>query len=350
MKAFRYYGPRDVKLEDIPVPEIGEDEVLVAVKASGICGTDVKTYLRGHPKIPPGVVLGHEVAGVVEVSQHQKFKAGDRVVVAPYASCFKCTTCQRGHYSLCENLFEAYMDPGGFAEFVRVPKRIVEKGTLIIPDNLDFSFAALTEPLACCVHGLEALDIQKGQSLLIVGDGPMGLLQAALGRHLGASPVILSGITSDRLLVAQELADIVIDTAKNSVSEEIFSISPKGIDKVIVSVGEVSVAQASLPLIRKGGAINLFAGMPKDSQIYEKSKRIQKTVEGKITRYRNLLQRIQNYLKIRHVVSHNPKVGGSNPPPATIHRIKRRKRLRRFFLSETTITLISASVLSPSKL
>jgi len=267
MKAFRYYGSHDAKIEEIPIPEIGAYEILVAVKACGICGTDVKTYLRGHPKIRPGTVLGHEVAGVIAVSKHPRFKTGDRVVVAPYTPCLECEACKRGHYSLCENLFDTLMDPGGFAEYVRVPKRIVDQGVFNISETLDFTIATLTEPLACCVHGLEALNIQAGQSLLIIGDGPMGLLQAVLGKKLGASPIILSGMIPERLEVASRVADVVIDASKQDLAEEISQLSPGGADKVIVSVGEVSVAQNALPLVRKGGTINLFAGMPNGAQI-----------------------------------------------------------------------------------
>ncbi len=274
MKAFRYYGSRNAKFEEVPIPEIGPDEILVAVKASGICGTDVKTYLRGHPLIPPGTVLGHEAAGVVETSQHPKFKPGDRVVVAPYAPCLECATCQRGHYSLCENLFATPMDPGAFAEYIRIPKRILDQSVFHIPETLDFAIAALTEPLACCVHGLEALDVQAGQSLLVIGDGPMGLLQATLGKAMGADPVILSGMMPERLKIAREIADVVFDVSKQDLTEEIARLSKGGIDNVIVSVGDVAVAQDALPLVRKGGTINLFAGMPKGSQITLDANRI----------------------------------------------------------------------------
>jgi len=274
MKAFRYYGAHDAKIEEIPVPEIGLEEILVAVKASGICGTDVKTYLRGHAMIPPGTVLGHEAAGVVAASQHPMFKRGDRMVVAPYAPCLECETCHRGHYSLCENLFATLMDPGAFAEYIRVPKRIADKAVFHIPETLDFAIAALTEPLACCIHGLDALDIQAGQSLLVIGDGPMGLLQALLGKAFGASPVIMSGMMPERLKIAREVADIVFDASKQDLAEEFSRLSAGGIDKVMVSVGDVAVAQDVLPLVRKGGAINLFAGMPKGAQITLDANRI----------------------------------------------------------------------------
>ena len=211
MKALRYFGPGKVAVEEMPAPAIGPDELLVAIAACGICGTDVKTYLRGHPKIPPGAVLGHEMAGTVIASNSARFAPGQRVVVAPYAPCLQCDTCRRGYFSLCDNLFAEYPDPGGFSELLRVPRRIVEQGVLALPDQLDDVTATLTEPLACCLHGLEAIDVQAGQSLLIIGDGPMGLLHALLARQLGVAPILLSGMTPQRLAFARQVADHVIE-------------------------------------------------------------------------------------------------------------------------------------------
>lgn len=267
MKAARYHGPRSITIESLPEPICGDGEVLLTMKACGICGTDVKTYIRGHPLIPPGSVLGHEVAGVVVETQHPDFAIGDRVVVAPYAPCLSCEACRRGHYSLCENLFESSMDPGGFAEMVRVPRRIADQALFKLPDHLDFMTASLTEPLACCIHGLEALDLRAGQSLLIMGDGPMGLLQAVLGKALGASPVILSGITPHRLDFARQVADVVIDVSAQNLTSELNHRTPYGPEQIIVSVGNADVVQEALQLVAKGGAVNIFAGMPKDAML-----------------------------------------------------------------------------------
>jgi len=265
MKAARYYGPGKLGIEELPPPQIADGEVLVAMKACGICGTDVKTYVRGHPLIPPGSVLGHEIAGVVAASEHPAFKAGDRVVVGPYAPCFSCTMCRRGHFSLCENLWESSLEPGGFAEMIRVPRRIADQVLLKIANDVSFNTAALTEPLACCIHGLEALDFQAGQSLLVIGDGPMGLLQAALGKALGASRVILCGMTPDRLRFAAQVADQVIDSAKQELATVVHDLLPAGPDKVLVSVGSVDLVLQALQIAGKGGAVNIFAGMPKDA-------------------------------------------------------------------------------------
>lgn len=268
MKAFRYYGPGDGRKEELPVPEIGPGEVLIKVRASSICATDVKTLKRGHPKIKPGSVLGHEVAGeIVKLNDVSLWKEGQKVVVAPYAPCGTCSQCQRGHFSLCNFLFDEALDPGGFSEYVRVPARIVQKGLIALPENTSFVEGCLAEPLACCVHGLDRLDIQKGESLLVVGDGPMGLFQVQLGKLAGAEPVILAGATPERLKFAAAIADVVIDVKHESVHEVIERLSDDGMDKVMVSVGLVEVAQDSLSLVGKGGTINLYAGLPRDSKI-----------------------------------------------------------------------------------
>ena len=211
--------------------------------------------------------MGHEMAGTITASNNPRFSAGQRVVVAPYAPCLNCETCQRGYYSLCDNLFTTLPEPGGFAETLRVPKRIVEQGVFPIPDGLDTITATLTEPLACCLHGLEAIDVQPGQSLLIVGDGPMGLLQAVLGNEMGAEPVILSGATPHRLAHAHQVADVVVDASTTDLAAVMAESMPNGVDKIMLSVASENIIQAAFPLLRKGGAINLFAGMPSDSTV-----------------------------------------------------------------------------------
>ncbi len=268
MKALKYAGPGQAEVEDMPTPTSGPGEVVIAVRACGVCATDVKTYMRGHPKIRPGSVLGHEIAGlVVEANGAAGLRAGDRVAVAPYVPCGGCSQCARRRYSLCEHLFDVRLEPGGFSEFLRAPQPIVTSGLLALPDGLSFVEASFTEPLACCLHGMEMLNLRAGESLLIVGDGPMGLLQAELGRLFGASPIILSGMMPERLAHAARVADRVIDAQREDVAAAVRSLTGAGADKVMVSVGAAAAAQAALSLVRKGGAINLFAGMPSEAQL-----------------------------------------------------------------------------------
>ncbi len=264
MKSLKYYGPGSVQLEEVPVPGVQNGEVLVAVESCGVCATDVKTFLRGHPKIRPGSGLGHEISGVVvEAPQSSVWRPGMRVTVAPYVPCGLCLQCQRRRYSLCPNLFNDLLDPGGFSEFVRVPTRLAAQGMIALPASLPSSASCFAEPVACCLHAFSSIQVTASDSLVIIGDGVMGLLQAEIGRSLGAHPIILSGMTPERMAVARGVADFVVDARHEDVKEIVLrETNGEGADKVLVSVADVRAAQTAMTLVRKGGAINLFAGMP----------------------------------------------------------------------------------------
>jgi L-iditol 2-dehydrogenase len=268
MKVLRYYQPGKVEVEEAALPVAGLGEVLVKVHACGVCATDIKTYLRGHPKFKPGSVLGHEISGeVVESNQAAGWRPGMRVAVAPYSPCYACDQCARGNYTQCERLMDEAVDPGGFSEYVRVSPRLVKYGLVELPENLSVLDAALAEPLACCFHGLEALKAGPQDSLLIIGDGVMGLLQAETARAMGVSKIILSGMTPARLARAKMIADVVIDASREDVYGAVQAASPGGAHKVLVSVGSGEVAQSAFQLVHKGGIINLFAGLPKDTEL-----------------------------------------------------------------------------------
>ncbi|MGD0979299.1 MAG: zinc-dependent dehydrogenase [Candidatus Bathyarchaeia archaeon] len=271
MKTAVYYGPRDVRIEEKEVPEIGDKELLVKVHACGVCGTDVKTVLRGHPLIKPPAVLGHEIAGEIvrigrDVTEHRK---GERVVVAPYVPDGTCYYCLRGRYTLCTGLYEESPTPGGFAEFVKVPPNIVKKGTLEIPNTVSYEEAALTEPLACCLHGIEECHVGVGDCVAIVGDGPIGLMHLQLARVKGATKIILSGQLDDRLRLAEELgASVAVnETEENPVKKVMDETNNRGGDAVIVAVGSVAAVEQGLKLVRKGGIVNLFGGFPGQSEL-----------------------------------------------------------------------------------
>ena len=263
MKVARYLGPGSLAIEEMPVPTIADGEVLVKVRACGVCGTDVKTYVRGHPRIGPGSVLGHEVAGEVVESRHPRFSPGQRVALGPYAPCGRCAACRRGRFSLCSELGSAFAEPGGFAEYVKVPRRLADLVMFAIPETMSFELASLAEPLACCVHGLEALSMPQGASLLIVGDGPMGLMQASIAAAFGAGHVVVAGATTHRLEVAAELADATIDVNKTTLVEAARKHFPDGPDAVMVSVASQQALGEAMELVADGGAVNVFAGMPK---------------------------------------------------------------------------------------
>ncbi len=269
MKALRYYQPGKIEIEEMSPPAINPGEILVKAQACGICATDIKTYLRGHPKFTAGIVLGHEMTGVIEeVNQVEGWQPGMRVAVAPYVPCYECDQCLRGNYTQCEHLMEQAADPGGFAEYVRVPPRLIKYGLAHIPDHLSTIDASLSEPLGCVLHGLEALKIEPRDTLLIIGDGTMGLLQAEAARASGVGRIILSGMTPDRLARAAKIADVVIDAGKEDVYAAVQKVAPGGANKVLVSVGSGEVAQSAFRLVHRGGIINLFAGLPRDTELH----------------------------------------------------------------------------------
>jgi L-iditol 2-dehydrogenase len=271
LKAAVYYGPKDVRLEEKEVPEISDKELLIKVHTCGVCGTDVKTVMRGHPLIKPPTVLGHEVAGeIVKMGKEVKErKIGEKIVVAPYVPDGTCYYCLHGKYTLCERLYEESLTPGGFAEFVKVPPNIVKKGTLKIPEGISYEEAALTEPLACCLHGIEECHVGVGDSVAIVGDGPIGLMHLQLARAKGALKVILSGQLDERLTLAKKLgASITInETEENPVERVLEETEGRGADAVIVAVGSVAAADQGLKLARKGGIVNFFGGFPGQSEL-----------------------------------------------------------------------------------
>ena len=266
MQVLRYVEPGRVDLQQAPTPEIGEGELLLRVDVCGICATDVKTFLKGHARIEAGRVLGHEIVGTVAQSRTPEWGVGQQVTVAPYVPCLDCAWCARGQYTLCENLFRDRAQPGGFAEYVRLPSPIVERGVFAIPEGMEPEAAAFAEPLGCSLHGLRKLSSEPGQSLLVIGDGTMGLLQAGLGRAIGLEPVMVSGVTDSRLAFAERLADVVIDAR----TEDVASVAARhtagqGPDNVMVSVPLEEAIATGLAAVRRGGTLNLFAGFPKGS-------------------------------------------------------------------------------------
>ncbi|MCK4478211.1 zinc-dependent dehydrogenase [Candidatus Bathyarchaeota archaeon] len=271
MKAAVYYGLKDVRLEEVEAPRVRDGEILVKVYVCGICATDVKTVVRGHPLIKPPAVLGHEVTGEIvktgkNVTGHKK---GDRVVIAPYVPCSACYYCLHEQYTLCSRLFEGTLVPGGFAEFVKVSSNIVEKGILEIPGNVSYEEAALTEPLACCLHGMEECKVKVCDSVAIVGDGPIGLMHLQLANLMGAGKTIVSGQLDERLKVARELgADVTVnETMEDPVKKVIQETGDRGADVVIVAVGSLLAAEQGIRLARKGGVVNLFGGYPAGSEL-----------------------------------------------------------------------------------
>lgn len=272
MKAIRFYAPNDIRYEEVETPELDEGEILVKVKAALTCGTDVKTFKRGHPvlikKVPSG--FGHEFSGIVEKTAPgvKNLKIGDRVVCANSAPCGVCFFCEKGQEELCENLD---LLNGAYAQYIKIPKRIVEKNTLILPDNLSFEEAAFTEPLSNVIHGLSKMPIEKGDTVGIIGIGPIGLMFAALVKLKGARVIVL-GRNPIKLKAAKEFAhaDKIVDISKNPDYDDIvlsFTDNGRGLDFAIECVGLPEIWEKMFNLTRKGGYVHFFGGCKKDSKV-----------------------------------------------------------------------------------
>lgn len=210
MRVAMYYNNRDVRLQELPRPQIGPGELLVKVLASGICGTDVMEWYR-IKKAP--LVLGHEITGeIVEIGEGiERYKTGGRIFVSHHIPCNTCRYCLSGHHTACETLHTTNYDPGGFAEYIRVPRLNVDRGVFLLPKEVSFEDGTFIEPLACVVRGQRVARLQPGQSVLILGSGVSGLLHLLLARALGAGRVITTDVNEYRLKAAQKFgADAAI--------------------------------------------------------------------------------------------------------------------------------------------
>lgn len=262
MRALRYGGPGQLALEDMPrpVPKVGD--LLVEIAACGICATDVKTFMRGHPKIKPGSVLGHEMTGIA-ATDAGPIRKGNRVAIAPYAPCGKCRDCRRGQPLLCAFLFDRTPTPGGFSDFLNVPAELVADLVVNVPEKLSLVHATLAEPVACCINALERARVGDGDTVIILGDGPMGLIQAEAAKAMGAARVVITGMTPHRLAHARKFADDVVDvSAHPEVTVRLRQTLPQGADVVLVSIASPEAGTQAFDLVARGGVIDLFAGTP----------------------------------------------------------------------------------------
>ena len=279
MKAVRFYAPNDIRYEEVKVPDLKEGEILVKVEAALTCGTDVKTFKRGHPvlikKVPSG--FGHEFSGIVAKTDEtvSNFKEGDRVVCANSAPCGECFYCRRGEFELCENLD---LLNGAYAQYIAIPRRIVEKNTLIIPKNLSFAQAAFSEPLSNVMHGIAKTPINKGDTVGVVGIGPIGLMFAYLAKLKGAK-VIAMGRNPLKLKMAHEFAhaDVVIDLKQYPDPVEFiknYTEEGRGLDVAIECVGLPAMWEKMFSIVRKGGYVHLFGGCASGTSVNIDTRRL----------------------------------------------------------------------------
>ncbi len=259
MRAAFYYNNSDVRVQEVPTPQIGGGELLVKVEASGICGSDVMEWYR-IKKAP--LVLGHEIAGtVVEAGADVKrFKAGDRVTVAHHVPCNTCRFCLAGNHSVCDTLRATNFDPGGFAEFVRVPSINADRGVFKLPDTMTFDEGTFSEPLGCVVRGLRAARMEPGKTVLVIGSGMAGLLNIRLAKALGAGSVAATDINGFRLEAAKRSgADTVLkaDSDVPALVKEAFG--GRLADIVVVCAAKDSAIAQALKSVERGGTVLFFA-------------------------------------------------------------------------------------------
>jgi L-iditol 2-dehydrogenase len=268
MKAVVYHAPGDVRVEDVPAPDCGDGELLVKVDACAVCGTDLKSYHHGNPRIKAPLVMGHEFTGRVEKigPGARGFDLGQRVVMATSISCGQCTYCRRGWTNLCTRLAPmGFTYPGGMAEYTVIPSLALANGHVIpVPPEVPAPQAALAEPLSCAVNSAENCQIATGDTVVVLGAGPMGLMNVCVARGLGAGRVILSEVSPLRLAQARQFD---VDILVNTLQEDLPAIVKQatgglGADVVIVAAPAAPPQELALQLVRKRGTVCLFASLP----------------------------------------------------------------------------------------
>lgn len=305
MKAAFYYEPKVLKVENVDVPKITDDEILVKMRASAVCGTDLRIFNYGHFKINPGErrVLGHEIAGdIVEMGKNvEGFKVGMRVALPPNIGCGICPMCIQGYNQLCPD-YEAFgisLD-GGFEEYIRVPHEAITRGNIIqIPENMSYIEAALTEPFSCTYNAFNAIGTRPGEVVLIIGAGPIGACHAMLNKLAGAR-VIVSDLSSERLAEIQKFgADIVINSANEDIAKRVSDeTNGRGPDVVITACSVPAIQALALEIAGRRGRVCFFGGMPKGKEevtlntnhIHYKELKVVATTGSSITDYYKSMQ------------------------------------------------------------
>lgn len=263
MRTAVYYGPGRMELEDWPIPEVGSDGILIKTRATIVCGTDVKTYLRGHPMFKPPTVLGHEFSGeVVAVGDGVSIASpGHRVTVAPFINDGSCFYCKKGIGELCTS--RRLLSNGAFSEYIRIDEEYAKCGLVRLADDTSWEEGALTEPLACVVNALADLDIGDGDTVAVIGAGPMGILNAMVLRSIAGTRVVQIETDPLRRGIASSLGSETIDPGACDPVDAVRSLTDgRGADQVVLAAGSVAAIPGALALARPGGKVMLFGGLP----------------------------------------------------------------------------------------
>ena len=313
MRVAMYYSNQDVRLEEMPTPQIGHGEVLMRVEASGICGTDLLEWYRLH-KAP--LILGHEVAGVIAaVGKGVKYyKVGDRICAAHHVPCNTCQYCLSGHHTVCDTLRRTNFDPGGFAEYVRLPRTNVEQGIFLLPDRVSFEEATFVEPLACVLRGQRLARLETGQSVLVIGSGMAGLLHIQLARASGAAYIMATDIVDYRLEAARRFgADTAINARDYTPASLQQAAGGRLADLVVLCSGAISAIKQALQSVERGGTVLFFAAtdpgvsmpMSVNDLFWRNEITLTSSYGGSPTDYATALELIQaGKIRVREMITH----------------------------------------------
>jgi L-iditol 2-dehydrogenase len=259
MNVAMYYSNNDVRIEEMPIPSINENELLVKVKASGICGSDVMEWYR-IKKAPK--VLGHEITGdIVKIGKNvKKYKIGDRVFISHHVPCNTCKFCLNNQQTLCHTLHSTNFYPGGFAEYLRVPEINVDRGVFVLPGEISYFEGVFIEPLACVIRGLKISKMKSGQSILVIGSGISGLLQIKLAKAWGAGKILATDIEKYRLNAAKKFGADTVIHAKEDVPIQVKKYNEGNLaDLVVLCTGAFTAVRQALKSVDNGGTILFFA-------------------------------------------------------------------------------------------
>jgi L-iditol 2-dehydrogenase len=274
MKAALLFGKEDIRIEELETPSINDNEILLRVKSAAVCGTDIRMFRNGYPGIDAShpLVIGHEIGGVVEkvgknVSRYQE---GMRVAVAPNMGCGLCDQCVSGNTHLCGHYRALGINlNGGFEEFVRIPESAVRQGNVVeLAGNVSFDEAAINEPLSCVYNGFSQYKVHPGDSVLIIGAGPIGLLHAKLAKMAGAAKVMINDLSAERLAALTAVDAFFKAVESSRLKEEVMDATQgRGLDVCVTACPAPSAQATALELMALGGRVNFFGGLPKDKEI-----------------------------------------------------------------------------------
>ncbi|MGH2538761.1 MAG: alcohol dehydrogenase catalytic domain-containing protein [Candidatus Promineifilaceae bacterium] len=287
MKAAVLTGVRQLEVQDVPTPEPAAGALLLKVLACGVCGSDIRTFNNGHARVRYPAIMGHEIAAEVVAAGPDAagFSVGDRVSLGADVPCGRCEWCRQGLGNCCqENYAVGYQYPGGFAEYCLLEPNVVAQGPIRrLPAGLDMEQAALAEPLACCLNGLERVHFAPGRSVVIIGAGPMGISLAKAARALGSPLIVLCDLDAGRLAAARvACADHYLDTGAGDIQAQVLEVTAgRGADVVFTACASPEAQEDAPGLAAVRGAVNFFGGLPAGARLIQ--------ISSNLVHYRELM-------------------------------------------------------------